>query len=64
MKIFTYYNGPIVFPGRTVPYRTSWGKRHIFYVYYCQNHECLHRVYKTWKYCPYCGTKIGWEEIL
>lgn len=62
MKIHTYYNG-LVFRNNepTHPYRTEWGKKNIFSVYYCSNGECLHRVYKTWLYCPYCGKKIEWK---
>lgn len=62
MKIHTYYNG-LVFRNstRTNPYKSLWGKKNTFYVYYCVNGECLHRIYRTWQYCPYCGKKIEWE---
>lgn len=43
------------------PYCSMWGRKHIYYVYYCGNPDCLRRLYRTWDKCPHCGQKINWE---
>ena len=42
------------------PYREMWGRKTIFYVWYCGNPKCLRRIHTTWDYCPRCGQKITW----
>lgn len=46
------------------PYCVTWAKRHIFYVWYCGNPDCLRRIYTTWDYCPHCGQKITWPTFV
>ena len=72
MKIHPFYNGLVCVDSNgqrgtdnfyaQYPYRSLWGRKHTFYVYYCGNPDCLHRIYKTWVACPYCGQKITWKE--
>ncbi len=72
MGIQTYYNGLVLVDNNgqrgtnnfyaQYPYRIQYGKKHIFDVWYCGNPDCLHRIFKTWVACPYCGQKVTWPE--
>lgn len=32
------------------------------YYYTCYWLTCNETVYRYWRYCPYCGTKLLWDE--
>jgi hypothetical protein len=71
MSILPFYNGLVCVDNNgqrgtdnyyaQYPFRTLYGAAHTFYVYYCGNPDCLHRIRKTWVACPWCGQRINWE---